>query len=305
MRPLAGLAALAVVGSLGSLGVGARPAWAEETPREALGRARQAFQGGRCTDASPLLSYLLYPTPRLADTEALLEAHLLLGVCNLDGGDRPAAAREFEQALFLDASARLDPLLFSAEVVRYYDEIKATVAERNRRDEERRALAIERDRLRKYRESLIVYEVRPYYVNFVPFGAGQLQNGQRGTGVFFATTQGATAAASAGIWLYLVGTYGFGGRVPPDEAAGVLRLEQIEVVAGSAFIGLYIWGFIDSLAHYKPRAQVEGDDDLLPEDMRPAKATGNKPSAGTPLLRPLVAPMFTPSGSGLAAVWEF
>ena len=56
-----------------------------------------------------------------------------------------------------------------------------------------------------------------HYVNFIPFGAGQLQNGGRGKGFGFAIAEGVTGAASAGIWLYLVDRYP-DGRVPPEDA---------------------------------------------------------------------------------------
>ena len=42
------------------------------------------------------------------------------------------------------------------------------------------------------------HEVRPYYVNLIPFGAGQFQNGQRCKGLAFAISEATTAGLSAG-----------------------------------------------------------------------------------------------------------
>ncbi|MEZ4368162.1 MAG: hypothetical protein R2939_18065, partial [Kofleriaceae bacterium] len=173
---------------------------AAATPSDELALARDAYRQGDCPRAVPMLSVLLYPTPRLASAADLGEAHLLYGACLVASGDAVGAGREFEEALFVRPDLTADPLLFSAETVRIFEQARAAVAVRIRQEAEARALAEERERLRRYKESLIVYEQRPYYMNFLPGGAGQFQRGATGLGVFFATSQVLTAATSAGIW---------------------------------------------------------------------------------------------------------
>ncbi len=281
------------------------PAWA--TPAEDLERARQSFRAGDFPAAQPLLSFLLYPTPQLARSDDLLEAHVLLGACGFESGDRTMARREFEQALYLSPELTLEPLLFSEGAIRFFEDTKAALEERQRRNAEKRALAEERERLRRYRESLIVYEVRPFYVNFVPFGAGQFQNGNRTRGLLFATSQAVTFAASAGIWLYLVNKYGFNGRVPPEEAESARLLQQLEIGSGAAFWAFYGWSVVDALLHYKPKAQVEGDDSLLPEDLRKLDTAPNgvrkKPPG--PEKRSWLGPAPIPGGLVLSLGTEF
>ena len=272
----------------------ARPAAA--TPSEDLDRARDDFRRGAYADAIPLLNYLLYPDARLAQTNDLVEAHVLLGVCQFENGDKPSATREFEQALYLSPTLTLDKKMFSEGVVQFFDDTKQAREERAKRDAERRALAEEKDRLRKYRDSLVVYEVRPYYVNFIPFGAGQFQNGQRTKGLWFASTEATTGALSAGIWLYLVGTYGFNGRVPTSDANFARRLQQVEIGAGGVCLGLMAWGIVDSLLHYRPRARIQGDDSLLPPDLRPPK--------GAPRSSFDVGPAILPGGAGITLTWR-
>jgi tetratricopeptide (TPR) repeat protein len=291
----------------------AAPATAAATPAQDLARARDAFRKGDYQVAIPLLNYLLYPSPRLAQTSDLVEAHVLFAVCAYETGDRLTAAREFEEALFLQADLELDGnALFSRGAVDLFAETRAAFEARARRDAERRALAEERERLRRYRESLIVYEVRPYYVNFIPFGAGQFQNGDRKKGLAFAAGQAITGGVSAGIWLYLVGEYGIGGAVPRDELGRARRLQEIEVGAGIACLGLVAWGVVDSLLHYKPRVQVSGDDSLLPDDLVPKAGPGKRPAPRPPAppaekppstLR--FAPVPLPGGAGAALTWEF
>lgn len=301
-------AAVTVVAS--ALVAAATPAAA--TPAEDLARGREAFRRGDCQTALPLLNYLLYPSPRLAQTSDLVEAHVLLGVCAFETGDRLTASREFEEALFLQSDLSLDGnALFSRAVIDFFDDVRAAVLERGRRDAERRALAEERERLRRYKESLIVYEVRPYYVNFIPFGAGQFQNGERGKGLAFAASQVATGALSAGIWLYLVGEYGIGGTVPDQDVDRVRRLQEIEVGAGIACLGLVAWGVVDSLLNYKPRVKVEGDDKLLPPDLTPPADDAPRTPRRAPRQRPpessslRLAPVPLPGGAGAALTWDF
>jgi hypothetical protein len=271
-------------------------------PSEDLDRARDNFRSGNYADASHLLSFLLYPPPaRLAQPQDLVEAHVLFGACAFESGDPATATREFEEALSLAPGYTLDKKIFSDGAVRFFDETKRAVEERARHDAELRALAEEKERLKRYRESLVVYEVHPYYVNFIPFGAGQFQNGQRSKGLWFASTEATTGAISAGIWIYLVGTYGFDGRVKLEDQAFARRLQQIEIGAGGVCLGLMAWGIVDSLLHYHPRTRVEGDDSILPPDLRPAKPKG---PPREPDSRFSISPAVIPDGAGVVFTWE-
>ncbi|MBK9033291.1 MAG: hypothetical protein IPL61_18800 [Myxococcales bacterium] len=295
MRALAGLALMAVAAV-----AAVAPAADAATPAEDLARARAAFRQGEYGAAIPLLSYLLYPAPRLARAEDLLEAHVLLGVCAFETGDRATASREFEEALYLQTDLTLDTVLFSADAVRYFDEQKALVAERARLDAERRRIAEENERYKRLLASMVVIETRPYYINFVPFGAGQFQNGQPGKAIAFAASQGVTGAVSAGIWLYLVGTYGINGVVPDEDNQFVRRLEAIEIGAGVACLGLMAWGIVDSLRHYQPSVQRKPDESLLPPELRRKDPPPPKPTSRLEL-----TPTLSPDGAGLSVRLQF
>jgi len=310
---LLGAATVATVGLAGGvagdLGLGVRAA-AADTPSQELDHARASFRENDFATALPLLNYLLYPTPRLARVEDLIEAHLLFGVCSYETGDRTIARREFEEALYLQADLELDPVLYSPGAIKFFDETRAVINERNRLDGERRTILEERDRYQRLLASLVVVEKRSYYVNFIPFGAGQFQNRQRTKGLAFAVAQGLTGATSAGIWLYLVGSYGVSGTVPKDEAVSVRRLQQYEIVSGTACLALIAWGIVDSLVYYQPSAQRRPDESLLPPDLR-----RKRPTAGgvTPAPRPpeapptswLLAPTPLPGGAALSLTVEF
>lgn len=301
MRALIGVVACA-------LAVAAAERAHADTPAADLARARTAFRGNDFATAIPLLNYLLYPTPRLARGDDLIEAHLLYGACAFEIGDQPTARREFEEALYLQGDLELDSVLYSAGAVKLFDETRAVITERARLEAERRRILEERDRYQQLLASLVVVEKRSYYVNFIPFGAGQFQNRQRGKGLAFAVAQGLTGATSAGIWLYLVGSYGTSGTVPREEATGVRRLQQIEIVSGTACLALMAWGIVDSLIYYQPSAQQRPDESLLPPELRRKRPTGAPAPEGRPAPPPtswLLAPTPLPGGAALSLTVEF
>ena len=265
------------------------------TPAEDLTQARDAFRTGSYEQAVPLLSYLLYPDARLSRIADLVEAHILLGVSHFELGSRAEAKREFDEALFLDDSITLDPLLFSEEAIAFFDARKRIFLEQARRDDEARALAEERDRLRQAIENMIVIERRPYYINFVPFGAGQFQNGQDGKGIAFFVSQAVLGGASAGLWVWQVGKYGYNGTVPKDEVDTVRRLQQVQIATGLACVGLMVGGIIDSLISYESTTRRPADESLLPDDLAPLQ--GGKQTSWK------LAP--SPLGVGVVMSWGF
>jgi tetratricopeptide (TPR) repeat protein len=276
---------------------------AAASPSQDLERARQAFREHDYESAAQLATYLLYPEERLALPVDLVEAHVILGASSFEIGHRAEAKREFEKALQIQPEKVLTDMLFTAGAIRLFDETKADIEARARRDAELRKIADERERIRKYRESLVVVERRSFFVNFMPFGAGQFQNKQPTRGIAFAAAEGLTAAASVGVFLYLSGRYGLTAAVPTADGPSVRQLQQIEIGAGVAFWAIYALGVVDSLLHYKPRVQIEGDDSLLP---LPPDVPAAKPRPGkTSLLdRVHLAPIAVPGGAGIGLIWE-
>lgn len=316
---LAPLARAALVALVAAVVAAAAPSRAAASPAEELSIARDAFRRRDWQAAIPVLSSLLYPRPRLASLEDLFEAHLLLGMSAFESGDRATAAREFDEALVLESERQLDTVLFSDAAVALYDERRTAIRDRLRLEEEKRALAIERQKYRQMLAAMVIVEKRDYYVNYIPFGAGQFQNKQTRKGIAFAAAQGVTGALSAGIWMYLVGSYGLSGSVPNDEAAQVRRLQQVEIGAGAVFLGLVAAGIVDALINYKPSVVRKPDESILPPELRlDQPEPGREPDAGperappngfepprTPATTLRLAPTPLPGGAGVALSWEF
>ncbi|MBA3539321.1 MAG: hypothetical protein H0T79_06805 [Deltaproteobacteria bacterium] len=275
---------------------------AAASPSQELDRARQAYRAKDWQTSKPLLNDLLYPDERLSQPQDLVEAYVLLGATCVELSETERAKREFKKALQLQPDRELGDLLFTESVIRIFNETRKEIEADNKRLEDAKRVQDQLDQIKAYRDSLVFYENHPYYLNFVPFGAGQFQNGNKLRGALLATGQGLTLAASAGIWGYLVNTYGINcpSCVKADDAAFVRRLQQIQIGTGIAFLGLYAYGVIDALLHHKAQALVKGDESLIPE-LDPKKTTPKKMSLRD---RIRFSPMITPDGVGIGLGWE-
>jgi TM2 domain-containing membrane protein YozV len=287
-----------------------------DSPAERLTRARNDFRAGKYEDAKVTLNYLLYPAPgRLADENQIVEAHVLFGVALFETGERKDANREIEAALYIDKDYELDPQLFSSDAVAWFNETKAAKDARDKVAEDARKLAEEKERLRKALEERIVYEKRSYWVNFMPFGAGQFQNGQTGKGIAFAATEAAAAGTTIVIFGYLFNKYGYGGQVPREDAAEVRRLQQVAIGANVVFYGVAIWGVVDALRNYKAETLVrlppDLRDELQPNDDDDKDDGADKPKPKPkakftpPAARLHVHPLPFPDGAGVGLTWEY
>ncbi len=287
------------------LGAAAGPVRASPAaaPALQLDRGRDSFKRGDWQSAIEVINTLLYPELQLARKEQVVEAHILLGAAFYQTGNRERAREEFQRALEIEPEQSIGSRLYPEGAIRLFEETKTDLRIAKEREDEKRRVAQRLEEIEAYKKSLIVYETHPYYVNFVPFGAGQFQNRQRGKGIMFAVTQGVTGGISAGIFLYLASKYGLvSSSVPFDEGRTVRNLQGIEIATGAAFLGFYAWSVLDALAHYKPRQRVEGEDSLLPPELRDPRDPGGPrgkpaPPKQTSLRdRVHVHPVLVPSG---------
>ena len=305
--PLATLAALAsalvVIGP--TVPVPATPA-----VREAFDRGRTAFGRAEYQRAIEILHPLMYPEVVLDSEGEVVQARRMLGVAYLFVNQPEEARREFRKLLELRPDYRFDPLLDPQQVVDFFNgvlsEEKATIekfeARRRERDKEaadRRRRDLERLNLPP---TIVRYERHSFTVNFIPFGAGQFQNGERRKGWAFFGAEAVLAAVSVGAFATNLGLYGLtpqrGCKV--QQPAGMQcpqmwidhsqedtsrALLGVQLVSGGLFFAVAMWGVIDALSHFQP-------DVLLPEGSKVAH--GHQPAA-----------RLTFSPGGLGATWAF
>ena len=278
---------------------------AEASPLRDLDLGTQSFRAKDYESTIRFVTPLLYPEEKLAEPEQLVTAHVLLGASAFEKGNRDEAKAEFEKALFLDPQKTLDPLLFTTGAVRLFDETREDIEARRKRDEELRKLEEEREKLRQLLETNKFYDVRPVWVNFVPFGAGQFQERRIGWGVVFLSSEALTLSASLGIYLYLTEKYpqvcspqGVCTRpVPIEDVRSANTLQVTQYAADFAFLGLVGIGIWDAYRHYTARVRIKASPDLLKQLQQQPKKTSLRD-------RIHLAPMVTPTSVGLGLGWE-
>ena len=277
----------------------------KETPEERLARGRQAYLRNDFPGAVSAIHELLYPEIQLRSDTDVQSAHRLLALAYFLDNQTPAAEREFRALMQLNPNFSLDSLSDPPRAVAFLEQLQQRERQRITEIEARRlAEAQESERRRKEDEERIRKTLKPvtvlvehhsFAVNFVPFGVGQFQNGERAKGYAFLGSQFVLGATSLALWAALQIQYDSGKlKVPvpllPDgteDHSAKFRADAMgvtSVVAGGLFWVDVGWGIIDAIIHYKALVPV---------------ADPNAPASRTPPPPPraTLGP-FTPNGGG-------
>ncbi len=250
-----------------------------------LKRARDRFEFGSYADAAGIVRGWLAAHPGASGDEAV-EAYRMLGVAELKLGDPASARSAFVSLLALDPDYALDPFLVEPRVVEFFDQVKrdnegalAPLRERRRAADEQRRMAEEEARRLLAEEQartgpptkVIRVEEHLYLLNWMPFGAGQYQNGDRAKGTAIAAAEVVLAGANL---LALVlhnqiaddparrcaPSQPTGCSQPPytdDDRALMSRLDAVKYVSAALFWAVYAYGVVDAHLNYVPRIETE------------------------------------------------
>ena len=249
-----------------------------------LKRAKDRFAFGAWADCAGTLMPFLARHPVLTDEEAV-EAWRLLGISEYHLGDQAAARTAFVNLLSFDPDYGLDPFLVPPPIVDFFDKVKrehepdlAPLRERKRALREQQQLAEEAKRRLLAEEQarsgpptkVIRVQERVYLLNWIPFGAGQFQNGDKGKG---------TAIAIGELTLALVNVAALvaHGQIADDRSRMCTssqpnctsppytdsdrtllgRLDTVKYVSAALFWGLYGYGVWDAHRHFVPIVETE------------------------------------------------
>lgn len=241
-------------------------------------RGKSAYERGEYGRAVTILRPLLYPEIRLQSEGEVAQTHRMLGVAHLFEKQNDLAAQSFRKLLQLRPEYRFDPLLDPPQVVDFFNGVlRAYEGELAQFDTRRKAAELaskrEREALERARNGPTIIEKRyarnSFSVNFIPFGAGQFQNGQRGKGHAFLWTEATLAAVSIGALATNFALYGVRATRPTvcntsgsdchadttDENRS-RALTRVQLVSGGLFFAVAAWGIADALLHYQPEVAL-------------------------------------------------
>jgi len=246
---------------------------------EAMNRARVTFEYGDYPQASKLLSQLV-ETGRFESAPLRAEAYRLLGLSLFYQGRKGESYSAFLEYLYLDPDAELDPFYVPPAAVSFFDQVKKEAepklaplrAQKRAEQEAQKKAAAEEAERRKQREldeeRKRLSELQPnierrvvqreFWVTVMPFGIGQLQNGDRTLGIALATAQVVAGAASGGSALLIeelrdsatgkFNNQGQGGT--PYLTAR--RLDVVKWIGAAVFYALWAGGAIHAAIRYQP-----------------------------------------------------
>jgi len=255
-----------------------------------LKRARDRFEFGSFAEAAAIVRGWLSEHPDATGDDAI-EAYRMLGISELKLGDEAQARSAFVSLLSLDPDHVLDPFLVEPKVVEFFDRVKrehepalGPLRERRRALEEQRRLAEEAKRRLLSDEQartgpptrIVRVEEHLYLLNWVPFGAGQFQNGDRAKGTAIAAAQVTLGALNLGAILFHNAiAQDPARRCAPSQPAGcsrppytdsdrrlMSRADAVKYSAAALFWLVYAYGVFDAHRHFVPRVETE----ITPQD---------------------------------------
>jgi tetratricopeptide (TPR) repeat protein len=254
---------------------------------EALKRANDAMERSNFTDAQRLT------------------LHELAALSAFNLGDVKASQKHFLQLLQLDPDHQLDPFAVAPAAIKVFEQVRrdnadslnlvrqqlALRAEQTRREtaDRERALKEQEERRRRVEElartvTVRTVEKRPFLVNFIPFGAGQFQEGRVGPGVAFAVIEAVMGITSVISYfainaLYESYTFTLNDRINPDGTntytGTVKRIPDarktdyqvwsaLKFATGGAFYLGWALGIVDAIWHHLGEVTVETQQQLPP-----------------------------------------
>jgi hypothetical protein len=249
-----------------------------------LKRAKDRFEFGAWADCAGTLRPFLAREPSLTDDEAV-EAWKLLGISEYHLGDKAAARTAFVNLLSFDPDYGLDPFLVPPPIVEFFDKVKkehepelAPLRERKRALKEQQRLAEEAKRRLLAEEQarngpptkVIRVQERVYALNWMPFGIGQFQNGEKSKGTLFAVSELTLAAINVGAIVAFNQRADNRSRMctssepncssPPytdSDRTTLNRLETVKYVSAGLFWAVYGLGVWDAHKHFVPMVETE------------------------------------------------
>jgi hypothetical protein len=238
-----------------------------------LKRARDRLEYGAFADAAAMAQAWLAAHAGAQGDDAV-EAYRIVGTAELKLGRDAQANDAFLDLLRQDPEHALDPFLVEPRIVEFFDGVKrdaepelAPIRARRRAEREQARAAEEA----AHAPRVVRVRERLYLLNWMPFGAGQYQNGQNAKGTAIAAAEVALAAVNIGAILFHNQIADDPARrCSPSQPSGcshppysdsdrrlLSRTDAVKYTAAGLFWAVYALGVIDAHRHYVPRVETE------------------------------------------------
>ncbi len=279
-------------------------AWAQQlVPEREVEVSRTLYENGKYAEALKRANDAMELSNFTDAQRTTLHELAALSAFNL--GELKVAQRHFLQLLQLDPDHQLDPFAVAPPAIKAFEQVRrdnadalnlvrqqlALRAEQARREvtERERLLKEQEERRRRVEElartvTVRTIEKRPFLVNFIPFGAGQFQEGRVGPGVAFAVIEAVMGITSIISYfainaLYEDYTITLNDRINPDGTntyvAQVKRIPDsrkteyqvwsaLKYSTGGVFYLGWALGVVDAIFHHQAEITVETQQQLAP-----------------------------------------
>lgn len=290
--------------------------WASSASADAssdVDKGRNAYLSRQYDEADARFKAMLDPKTGSVKEPALVsEALMLWGAVKVAQRKTAEASQLFEQLLTRDPQYDPDPLSFPTEVLDVFSDTRHRIRERltavaretARLEAQRRA----RDEADKKREAERVARLeqlageetvrlpRNRFVAFIPFGAGQFQNGDKVMGWGFLAAEAAFVAVGTAVVPFAIAerramNEAYEPSLRPDATAqalahreNALRLQVVNAVAYGAFAVTAIAGIVQANLVFVPetvRIQKRDPSTMQPPPAAPSTSPNRGGGSGT------------------------
>lgn len=223
------------------------------TYANALMRAENAYVRRRYTTVIEILKPIYENIQCIDDTNAVIEIDLLLGVAYFEQQNRALADTFFLNVLRSDPEHIVGSVITLPETsARRLEELRAEHAD------ELNALRaqIAPNTVIESLYVLVEKEHHQYWLNFLPFGAGQFQMHKTAWGAIYASTQLAGIGLSIAGGLMVEYYRGDNHTYTARNRARAINWRTAQIVGLSVMAASYIAGVIHSLCIYEPETLI-------------------------------------------------
>lgn len=193
---------------------------------------------------------LIEPDLTLSDPIDIARAYELGGLAAFYLKDEKSAGRYFEKLVRLKPNFRLDPVKVPPPAVAFYNNIRDQLADEIARIQTALTKLAEEEKERERLRNLVTIQ-RDIQLNsrltaLVPFGVGQFQNGDRGLGQFFLSTQVLSATGSMILFMSVESLRTESGRFRNADMDRARQLRSAQLITGVSALCLAVVGVLEA-----------------------------------------------------------